>query len=125
MTYYCDYPTEPMGGTNPYYRCVFCKKTDPQINGTLENHAEDCEYRIKKQNDIACEGFKTLWLLYVDAQKHLKYDENDLEDLCLRIINFQDNNELEHKVFEQLLEMGIGKATLIENKWVVKILGPC
>jgi len=38
--YYCDYPTEPIGGDNPYYRCSYCKISDPQINGYLENHEE-------------------------------------------------------------------------------------
>ena len=47
--YDCHYPTEPIGGGNPYYRCVFCKKTDPQINGVLENHAKNCDYRIQKE----------------------------------------------------------------------------
>lgn len=121
MTYYCDYPTEPMGGTNPYYRCVFCKKTDPQINGTLENHAEDCEYRLQKQNAIASLNLKSLWFL-IDG--NVMCEENDLEDLCLRIINWQDDEELENKVFEQLLEMEVGKGKLIENKRVVKILAP-
>jgi len=36
--YYNDYPNEPIGGDNPYYRCSYCKISDPQINGYLENH---------------------------------------------------------------------------------------
>ena len=47
--YYCDYPNEPIGGDNPYYRCSYCKISDPQINGYLENHAEWCEYRIEME----------------------------------------------------------------------------
>ena len=47
--YYCDYPNEPIGGDNPYYRCSYCKISDPQINGYLENHQEWCEYRIKME----------------------------------------------------------------------------
>jgi len=38
--YYNDYPNEPIGGDNPYYRCSYCKISDPQINGYLENHEE-------------------------------------------------------------------------------------
>ena len=49
MPYYADYPTEPIGGGNPYHRCVYCKVSEPAINGELENHLEHCEYRrIKK-----------------------------------------------------------------------------
>ena len=47
--YYNDYPTEPIGGDNPYYRCSYCKISDPQINGQLKNHAEWCEYRIEME----------------------------------------------------------------------------
>jgi len=44
-----DYPSEPIGGDNPYYCCSFCKISDPQINGRLEGHAENCEWRIKEE----------------------------------------------------------------------------
>jgi hypothetical protein len=46
--YYHDYPNEPIGGDNPYYRCSYCKRSDPEINGYIERHEEWCEYRIKK-----------------------------------------------------------------------------
>jgi hypothetical protein len=50
--YFTDYPTEPIGGRNPYYCCSYCKKSDPEINGQIKNHAEWCEYRINKiKND--------------------------------------------------------------------------
>lgn len=47
--YYSDYPTEPSGGGNPYYRCVYCKITDPQINGRLNGHTTNCAYRKKEE----------------------------------------------------------------------------
>lgn len=43
------YPTEPSEGKNPYSRCIYCKKTGPEINGQLGNHAEWCEYRTRKE----------------------------------------------------------------------------
>lgn len=49
--YYTDYPTEPIGGRNPYYRCSYCKISVPQINGQIKNHAEWCEYRINKMKN--------------------------------------------------------------------------
>jgi len=52
MTYYSDYPSVPIGGSNPYYKCSYCGISDPQINGTLEGHYEDCEYRIIKELEL-------------------------------------------------------------------------
>lgn len=52
MTYYSDYPNEPIGGGNPYYRCQHCGVSDPEINGRLEGHRESCEYRLKKEAEI-------------------------------------------------------------------------
>ena len=49
--YYNDYPKEPIGGDNPYYCCSYCGISVPQINGQLKNHAEWCEYRIKKNGE--------------------------------------------------------------------------
>jgi len=48
--YYSDYPTRPIGGGNPYYCCAHCGRSDPEINGRLEGHAPDCEYRLEKEN---------------------------------------------------------------------------
>lgn len=121
MAYFCDYPKEPVGGKNPYYRCVHCQRTDPQINGKLEGHSVNCLYRLEKQNIIAGLNLQTKWFL---LDENFWCDQNDLEDLSLRIIGWADNKELESKVLEQLLEMEIGKAKLIENKRVVKILVP-
>ncbi len=44
--YYFDFETEPIGGDNPYYRCVHCKLSVPEINGRLERHLDDCAYRL-------------------------------------------------------------------------------
>lgn len=49
--YYSDYPTKPIGGGNPYYCCVCCEISEPQINGRLEGHLNFCEYRIKKESE--------------------------------------------------------------------------
>ena len=47
--YYDDYPTEPIGGGNPYYRCAYCGLSAPHINGYLERHQKWCDYRIQKE----------------------------------------------------------------------------
>jgi rRNA maturation protein Nop10 len=54
MSYYTDYDTVPIGGSNPYYQCCHCGVSVPAINGRLDKHDKYCSYRIKKQN----EGFK-------------------------------------------------------------------
>ena len=50
--YYDDYPTEPIGGGNPYYRCVHCGRSQPQINGYLNRHEQWCEYRMQKELEL-------------------------------------------------------------------------
>lgn len=42
-----DYPQENLEGEMYKYRCKHCKKLTTEINGRLENHAPDCEYRIE------------------------------------------------------------------------------
>ena len=49
MAYDNDYPTEPIGGGNPYYRCVHCKRSMPEINGNLQKHESWCPYRLMKE----------------------------------------------------------------------------
>lgn len=40
-----DYPQENLEGEMYKYRCKSCKRLTTDINGRLDNHAEDCEYR--------------------------------------------------------------------------------
>jgi hypothetical protein len=42
------YPQENLEGEMYKYRCKHCKKLTTEINGRLENHAPDCEYRIER-----------------------------------------------------------------------------
>ena len=46
------YPQENLEGEMYKYRCKFCKRLTTDINGRIENHAEDCEYRRGKQASI-------------------------------------------------------------------------
>jgi hypothetical protein len=48
-----EYPQENLEGEMYKYRCKFCKKLTTDINGRVENHAENCEYRLKRANRIA------------------------------------------------------------------------
>ncbi len=49
---FSDFDTEPIGGSNPYYKCISCGISVPQINYNLLNHSETCEYRIKKLEEM-------------------------------------------------------------------------
>ena len=51
--YYTDYPSEPIGGTNPYYKCSACGASEPYINGKLENHFGGCLWVKKKKKELA------------------------------------------------------------------------
>lgn len=47
--YHSDYENEPIGGGNPYYRCIHCKRSDPEINGRIKGHEPWCKYRQAKE----------------------------------------------------------------------------
>ena len=55
MAYDDDYPTEPIGGGNPYYRCAHCKRAMPEINGNLQKHESWCPYRLMKEGGMLSE----------------------------------------------------------------------
>ncbi|OZA05074.1 MAG: hypothetical protein B7X95_07915 [Methylophilaceae bacterium 17-44-8] len=48
-SFYIDYPQEHMEGQAHRYRCVFCKQETTSINGNLEGHTPNCEYRIQME----------------------------------------------------------------------------
>jgi len=48
--YRADYPREPIGGGNPYWRCSCCGRSDPDINGRVEGHNADCEWRLRQEH---------------------------------------------------------------------------
>jgi hypothetical protein len=47
------YPSEPIGGGNPYYRCTACKKSGPSINGRLSRHWSGCEWVRVRQLELS------------------------------------------------------------------------
>lgn len=47
--YRVDYPSEPIGGGNPYYRCTHCKRSAPEINGAVDGHYEWCLWRQQQK----------------------------------------------------------------------------
>jgi DNA-directed RNA polymerase subunit RPC12/RpoP len=45
------YPQENLEGEMYKYRCTHCKRLTTDINGKLENHADDCEYRLARMRE--------------------------------------------------------------------------
>lgn len=45
-----EYPQENLEGEMYKYRCTSCKKLTTDINGLLENHADDCAYRLQQMS---------------------------------------------------------------------------
>lgn len=57
MMYHDDYNTEPIGGGNPYYRCIHCKRSVPEINGDVKKHESWCKYRQQKEHGLPYRPF--------------------------------------------------------------------
>jgi len=53
--FYIDYPQEQIEGKAHVYRCVYCKKETTAINGKLEGHLDDCDYR----KELEASGYET------------------------------------------------------------------
>ena len=45
--YYIDYPQEHVEGQAYTYRCAFCKVVTTKINGNLDGHLPNCNYRLQ------------------------------------------------------------------------------
>jgi len=43
--FFIDYPVERVKGSWFQFRCKNCKKLSKEIQGKIENHKADCEYR--------------------------------------------------------------------------------
>ncbi len=57
---YSGYATEPIGDGNPYYRCIHCKRSVPEINGRLEKHDVDCQYQRAIEAGVEYRPFQDL-----------------------------------------------------------------
>lgn len=47
--FYIDYPQESYEGQAHRYRCAFCQEETTKINGRLEGHLPNCEYRVQQE----------------------------------------------------------------------------
>ena len=86
MPYDNDYPTEPIGGGNPYHRCHYCKVPVPQINGNVRNHKEDCVYRLHVEKDEMTRYLLHLIsMMYMDLPSNRDWLDPDIEREMKRI----------------------------------------
>ena len=47
--FWINYPQEHIEGEMYKYRCTYCKIETTAINGLIENHKEDCTFRIEQE----------------------------------------------------------------------------
>ena len=110
---YFDYPTEPIGGSNPNYKCASCGMSVPEINGRLEGHLDFCEWRIMMENPKVSE------LQYTDAVQ-LYFTKYVVKNPQIRLGQFLCNlflitdsvvfyQEDQEKVMELFTERHVGK----------------
>jgi hypothetical protein len=50
--YYIDYPQEKIDPSTNNYQCSYCKVSSLVINGLLEKHKKDCEYRVLMESKL-------------------------------------------------------------------------
>lgn len=48
--FYIDYPQEKIDPSTNNYRCIYCKVSTLEINGLLNKHKVDCEYKISMES---------------------------------------------------------------------------
>jgi hypothetical protein len=80
MSEYYDnsYPKKPIGGKNPYWCCASCEVSNPETNGEIDNHRENCEYRKKREAEKQALKLKgeNDWLKYLLKQILISLPQN-------------------------------------------------
>ena len=64
--FYIDYPQEKIEEHQHAYRCLHCKIPTTIIFGLLENHAEDCSYRILQSKSTKLKAKATSHKVHFD-----------------------------------------------------------
>ena len=50
--FWINYPQEHIEGEMYKYRCTYCKIETTAINGLIENHKEDCTFRVEQEKNF-------------------------------------------------------------------------
>lgn len=75
--YYDDYPKEKIGKRNPYSCCIYCKRSAPEINGTLSRHLSYCKYRIEKEKELGVPTIEDMNNIIEQIKKFSSADRRD------------------------------------------------
>jgi hypothetical protein len=66
MQYPEHYPNEPIGGGNPYWRCTYCGKSDPQISIDRDKgnqgHYGNCAWAEMREHIATLKKKRSYWL---------------------------------------------------------------
>jgi hypothetical protein len=101
--YYSDFPTVPIGGSNPYSMCALCHRSVPEINGDLRRHERNCEYRIRKEKEILNDGELTMDKIVDYLKKNLKINLDTYQSANKRSGCNTQNVELEIYLGDELI----------------------
>lgn len=92
--YYSDFPTVPIGGSNPYHMCKHCEVSVPEINGDLKNHRPWCEYRKRKEAEILDETQVTMSKVRDYIKDHLTITADISETFGIEVRLLLDGEEI-------------------------------
>lgn len=84
IEYICDYPTVPIGGDNPYYKCASCGISDPSINGSLSGHSDECLWAKERRKKLFIVG---TWVQQTKEDGFRIYSKDKYEGLIITEIN--------------------------------------
>lgn len=88
ILYLTDFKKEAIGNGNPYQRCVHCGRSEPEINGNVFNHLDDCEYRVKKLEELNYEENDSTFKRLGGLGKKIKESLNDVTEFALSEFDF-------------------------------------
>lgn len=102
-----NYPSEPIGGSNPYQRCIYCKRSAPEINGEIKNHYQDCEWRIKMENPKVSEKEYTDAVQFYFTKYIAKHPEIRLGQFLCNLFMITDSDVFYQEDQEKVLGLFI------------------
>jgi hypothetical protein len=66
------YESKPIGGGNPYSACTACGRSEPEINGDVRGHVEDCSWMKNILFRAKAYALALDWLAKADAIEELE-----------------------------------------------------
>lgn len=75
--FWAGYDKRPMGKGNPYYACIGCGRTDPEINGDIKRHGPGCPEAAKylrESDPWDCTPFVAEGTVYPTGDDKIDYE---------------------------------------------------